>query len=134
MAKEKLTSKKAKLINEQAEGLANYAATVYMAADQLQIKTDPVQGFPLDEDERVTLAEVSALPASLKMRLAKESSDFTVVDATSMLMAISESFPDAEPWKRRALLSISKKLKSCLRDNMLMPKAKRKKSKPTDTE
>jgi len=127
--------KKGKLLADQADALTDYAAKAYIAADDLRIKTKPVKQFPLDEDERETLAEIPALPAKLKKKLAKKDVAFTIVDLASMVMAISESFVDAEAKEQLALLLISKKLIGCLQANIVMPDlpAKAKKASPSDT-
>ena len=80
MAKKKQTSatKKAKLIADQAVALADYAAKALVAAEQLRIKTKAVEHFPLDADERAVVAELPALAANLKKKLAKEDGSFTV--------------------------------------------------------
>jgi hypothetical protein len=60
MAPKKQT-KKAKLIADQAAALAEYAAKALVAAEQLRIKTKAVERFPLDDDERATVAEFPSL-------------------------------------------------------------------------
>src|SRR5690348_988367 len=72
MARKKQTSpaEKAKLIADQAAALAEYAAKALVAAEQLRIKTKAIEHFPLDDDERATVAELPALAAKLKKKLA----------------------------------------------------------------
>lgn len=128
MAKKKPTSKRAKLLADQAVAVAEFAAKACIAADELRIKTKLVKQFPLDEAERATVAEIPVLPANLKEKLAKEDAAFTIIDVASMLMAISQSVVGAE-WRQQLLLAM--KLKDCLQENIITPKAG--KSKPTDT-
>jgi hypothetical protein len=125
-------AKRAKLLAGHAVGMAGYAAKAYIAAAERGIKTKPIQEFPLDENDRATVAEIPTLPANLKKKLEKKDAAFTVVDVVSMLMAISESVVGAE-W--RAMLLVAMKLKDCLEANLLLPAEpmKTKKPKPTDT-
>lgn len=130
MARKKPT-KKTKLIADQAVALAEYAAKALVAAEQLRIKKKAVEGFPLDETERAIAADLPGLTATLRIKLARKKATFTVADTASMVMALSESFLDAEPKKQVGLLLVAKKLMDCLQGNIVMPKAK--KPKPTDT-
>src|ERR1035438_4201817 len=121
------TSKRAKLLADHAVGMAGYAAKAYIAADERGIKTKPIQEFPLDENDRATVAEIPTLPANLKKKLAKKNAAVTIVDVTSMLMAISESVVGAE-W--RAMLRVAMKLKDYLEANLLLPAEPAKTKKP----
>lgn len=121
------TSKRAKLLADQAVALADYAAKVYIAADERGIKKKTLKQFPLNEKERATVAALPVLPAGLKKKLEKKAV-FTVVEVCSMLMAISESVVEGN-W--RAMLLIAMKLKDCLQENIGTSKAKI--PKPTDT-
>src|SRR5215471_13886583 len=100
----KRPTKKAKLLADLAAALAEYAAKVLVAAEQLRIKTKTIERFPLDDDERATVAELPALAAKEKKKLAKKDGSFTVAEVASMVMAIADSFPDAEPQQQVALL------------------------------
>ncbi len=135
MARKKQTTKKTKLLAAQAVALADFAAKAYIAADDLKIKTKPVKQFSLDEDERATVAEIPALPANLKKKLAMKGAAFTIVDVASMVMAMSESFVDAEPKQQVALLVVAKKLIDRLEKSIVMPDlpAKAKKASLSDT-
>lgn len=100
MAKQKrveqvVTSKRAKLLDDQAVALADYTAKVYIAADERGIKKKPLKQLPLNEKERATLAALPVLPPGLKKKLEKKAA-FTVVDACSVLMAISESVVEGD--------------------------------------
>jgi len=68
MARKKQTQK-AKLIADQAAALAEYAAKALVAAEQVRINTKAVERFPLDDDERATVAELPALAPKLKKKL-----------------------------------------------------------------
>jgi hypothetical protein len=80
------STRKTKLIADQAVALAEYAAKALVAAEQLRIKTKAVEQFPLDEDEQATLAGLPALAAKVKRKLAKGDGSFTVAEVASMVL------------------------------------------------
>src|SRR5262245_30508751 len=110
----KRPTKKAKLIADLAAALAEYAAKALVAAGQLRIKTKTIERFPLDDDERATVAELPALSAKLQKRLTRKDASFTIAEAASMVMAAADAFPDAEPQQQVALLLVARKLMDCL--------------------
>ena len=120
MARKKQTQK-AKLIADQAAALAEYAAKALVAAERLRIKTKAVERFPLDDDERATVAELPALPAKLKKKLLKMDGSFTVAEVASMVMAAADSFVDAESPQQVALLLAARKLLDCLQATIVVP-------------
>jgi hypothetical protein len=134
MARKKPVSntKRSKLLADQGVALAEYAAKALIAAEQLRNKTKAIKQFPLDEPYRSTVANLPALPAKLKKKLAKKGR-YTVAETASMVMAVADSFLDAEPGQQVALLLIAKKLMECLHANIVTSEtpAKVKKAKPT---
>ncbi len=123
------TSKRAKLLADQAVALADYVAKVHIAADERGIKKKTIKQFPLNEQERATVAALPVLPASLKKKLEKKAV-ITVIDVCGMLMAISESVVDGD-W--RALLLVAMKLRNCLQENIFTPIQRRQIKKPKAT-
>jgi hypothetical protein len=111
----------AKQLADQAVALADYSAKALVAAEQLRIKTKVVEDFPLDDHERATVAELPATPAKIKKKLAKKDGSFTVAETASLVLAIADSFLDAEPKQQVALLLVAKKLMDCLQANIVMP-------------
>src|SRR5690606_27667438 len=97
------------------------------------------ENFPLTDDERATVVDLPALPAKLKKRLGKKDSGFTVTETASIVLAIADTFLDAEPKQQMALLLVSKKLMDCLQANIVMPDSlpakttRKSKTPPTDT-
>ena len=120
MARKKQT-KKDKLIAAQAVAVAGYAANALVAAEQLRVKTKAVGRFPLNAEERAAVAELPALAAKLKKKLAKTDGSFTVAEVAGMVMAAAESLVDAEPKQQMALLAVAKKLMDCLQANIAKP-------------
>lgn len=135
MARKKQTSstKKTKLIADQAVALAEYAGKALVAAEQLRIKTKAIEPFPLAENERAIVISLPALPAKLKKKLAKKVGSFTVAEVASMVLAAAESFVDAEPHQQVALLLVAKKLMDCLQASIVMPGTVTRATKPKPT-
>src|SRR5262245_19838286 len=116
--KQPRTTKKARVIADQAVALAEYAGTALVAAEQLDIKAKAVEEYPLSEEERTTVAHLPALPAKLKKKLVKKDASFTVAEVASIVMAMADSFVDAEPMQQVAMLVVAKKLMDCLQANI----------------
>jgi Plasmid pRiA4b ORF-3-like protein len=106
--------------DDQAVALAKYATIAYIDADEWGIKNKAIEQFPLDGDERATLAALPVIPAVFKKKLGKKAA-LTVVDVISLVVVISESLVDAEAGRQAALLGIAKKLKNCLQENIARP-------------
>jgi hypothetical protein len=123
MARKKPTrpTEKAQAVADQAAALAEYAATALVAAQQLGIKAKAVDGFPLSEEERASVAHLPALPAKLKKKLLKEDGSFTVAEVAGMVTAMAYSFLNAEPKQQVATLAVAKKLIACLQASIVKP-------------
>jgi Plasmid pRiA4b ORF-3-like protein len=130
-----MARKRSEPLADQAIALAEYAAKAVIAAEHLGIKANAVEQFPLDVDERTTLALLPTLPAKIKKKLALKDSSFTVAEVASMVMAAAESFLDAEAKRQTALVVVAKKLMDGLQASiaMLDVPAKAKKASPADT-
>src|SRR5262245_57903365 len=102
------TAKKAKALADQAVSLADYGAKALVAAEQLRMKTKAVDGLTLAEEERTALAGLSAITAKIKKKLTTKDATFTVAEVASMVMAVADSFPDAESKQQLALLLVAK--------------------------
>src|SRR5579872_4279901 len=112
--KQTRTTKKTRAIADQAVALAEYAATAMVAAEHLSIKAKAVEGFPLSEEERATVAHLPSLTVKIKKKLVKTDGSFTVAEVASIVMAMADSFVDAEPKQQVA----AKKLMDCLQANI----------------
>jgi Plasmid pRiA4b ORF-3-like protein len=121
-------------LTAQSVALAEFAAKALVAAEQMGIKKKPVDGFALNHAERLIAAELPTLSNTIKKKLAKKNTAFTIADTASIVMAIADSILEGEPLKRFNLLLVAKKLIDCLEHNIVpaLP-AKVRKSKPTDT-
>lgn len=111
MAKKKST---ANMVTQQSVALAEFAATVLMAAEEFGLRNEPIHDFPLEDDERGIVAELPGISASLSSQLKATTGTFTVADTASIVSFLAESLLDSERLQRVKLLVISEKLSDCL--------------------
>ena len=112
-------AKRAKLISDQAVQVAEWAAQALVAAEQLRIKTKPLEHFSLAPAYRDVLLLVPGISKSIKNRLLKDNSSFTVAEVGSMIMAMAEDLPDGDAGKQVALMFVAKHLMDSLQDGIL---------------
>ncbi len=123
-------ARKDKVISDQAVQIAEFAARALVAAEQLRIKTKPLDNFWLAPGQRDVLLLVPGVSKTIKNKLAKEQ-PLTVAEVASMTMAVAEDLPEGEPQKQVALLLVAKHLMDRLQEE-IMAKAEptvKKKSK-----
>lgn len=101
---------KAKLLADNAAQLADFAATALDAAEQLRIKTKPIENITLSPVQREVLLAIPTISRPNNRKLAKDGIDFTVADVASMTMAISEHLTNAALPQQVALLRLGKHL------------------------
>ena len=128
-------AREANQLAEQAVALAEYAARALNAAQQLRLKSKPVDPFPLTTAERATLAVLSPVPAKLRKKLAATDTTFTVAETVSLVTVVAESLLGADPRQQVALLMVTRKLMDALQDRIVASNlpAKAAKQVPTDT-
>ena len=107
-------ARRAKLIAEQATRIAERAAQALIAAEQLGIKQDKVDGVLPQEAERAVVAVLPAVPPKLKKKVLKQDAEFTVAEVAGMTLAVAESLLDAEPVQQVTLLLVAKSLMDSL--------------------
>ena len=125
-------ARKDRVISDQAVQIAEFAAKAFVAAEQLQIKTKPLEDFWLAPAQREVLLLIPGLSKTIKNKLAKEKSSLTVSEVASMTMAVAEDLPEGEAQKQVALLLVAKHLMDRLQEEIIAkaePSAKKKKSK-----
>ncbi len=123
-------ARKEKVISDQAVQIAEFAAKALVAAEQLRIKTKPLDKFWLAPGQRDVLLLVPGVSKTIKNKLAKEK-PLTVAEVASMTMALAEDLPEGEPQKQVALLFVAKHMMDRLQEG-IMEKAEpavKKKSK-----
>ena len=113
-------SERDRLLADQAVALAECAAKALVAAEQLRIKTRPVDGLSLQKSERAVLSVLPAISARAKKKLAKPDTDFTVAEVAGMTMAVAEWLLEAETEHQLILLLIVMKLMDALRKNLVV--------------
>ncbi len=109
----------AKAIADQAVQLAEAAAQALAVAEQLRIKTKPVERLSLSESERAALALLSTITPKVKKKLVQQDAQFTVAEVAAMTMAVAEILQDADPMELMVLMTVVKNLLECLAENIV---------------
>ena len=112
-------AQKSKVIADQAVNIAEWAAKLLIAAEQLRIKTKPVKYLCLSPGQQAVISLMPALAKSLKTRMGKDGSVFTVAEVASMLMALAEELPTGEAQKQVAVLLVARHLMDSLQEFVL---------------
>jgi len=110
-------ARKEKAIPEQAEQIAEFAAKALISAEQLRIKTKPLDNFGLAPAQREVLLLIPGLSKTIKNKLAKEK-PLTVLEVARMTIALADDLPDGEPQKQLALLLVAKHLMERLEEGI----------------
>ena len=111
-------AKKVKVISDQAVQIAEWAAQALIAAEQLRIKTKPLEHFWLAPGQRDVLLLVPGISKSIKNKLAKDKS-LTVAEVASMTMALAEDLPEGEAQQQVAILLVAKHLMDRLQEGIV---------------
>jgi len=125
-------ARKEKAISDQAVQIAEFAAQALMAAEQLRIKTKPLEDFWLAPGQQEVLLLIPSLSKTIRNKLAKEKL-LSVAEVASMTMAVAEDLPDGEPQKQVALLLVAKHLMDRLQEGIMAKAESPAKKKPKRT-
>ncbi len=130
-------AQKSKVIADQAVSIAEWAANLLVAAEQLRIKTKPVEHLCLSPAQQAVISMMSTLPKNVRTKMGKDGSVFTVLEVAGMLMALAEELPTDDAQKQVAVLLVARHLMESLEEVVLgvakptksKTKAKRKSTK-----
>lgn len=125
-------ARKEKAILDQAAQIAEFAAQALVAAEQLRIKTKPLENFWLAPGQQEVLLLIPGLSKPIKNKLAKEK-PLSVAEVASMTMAVAEDLPDGEAQKQVALLLVAKHLMDRLQEGIMAKAEPPPKKKPKRT-
>ena len=126
--------RKARVISDQAVQIAEWAAQALVAAEQVRIKTKTLEHFWLAPGQRDVLLLVPGLSKTIKNKLTKNKSSFTVAEVASMAMALAADFPEGDAQRQRADLLVAKHLMDRLQEGIAgLPKPKPDRSKRKTT-
>ena len=125
-------ARKEKAISDQAVQIAEFAAQALMAAEQLRIKTKPLENFWLAPGQRDVLILIPSLSKTIKNKLAKEK-PLSVSEVASVTMAVAEDLPGGEAKEQVALLLVAKHLMDRLQEGILAKAEPPAKKKPKRT-
>ncbi len=111
-------ARKEKGIADQAAIIAEWAAQALVAAEQLRIKTKPLENFWLAPAQRDCLLQVPGLAQTVKNKLAKDSSRFPVAEVAGMIMALAEDYLDGDARQQVTALLVAGHLMERLQDGI----------------
>ena len=110
-------AQQSKIIADQAVNIAEWAAKFLIAAEQLRIKTKPVEQLCLSPAQQAVISMMSTLPQNVRKKMGKDGSMFTVPEVASMLMALAEELPTGEAQKQVAVLLVARHLMDTLKSS-----------------
>ncbi len=105
---------KAQWIAEQAVMFAQFAAQVLIVAEQFGIKSKPLNGLSLSQDQQNILLTIPDLTSSAKAKLMLGKSSFSIAEAAGMMMAVVENLPESDARQQLAALHLAKYLMDSL--------------------
>jgi hypothetical protein len=123
------TSDGAEKLCEAVAQAGEWAASALVAAEELGIKTKPLEQFWLAPGQREVLRQVPGTSRTIKNKLTNENVSFTVAEVASMTMALAEDLLDSEPQKQAAQLFVARHLMERLQDG-IVAMSERKQPKP----
>jgi len=103
-------ARKAKVVTDQAVYIADWAAKVLVAAEQLGVKKKPLEHFCLAPAQRDVLLLVPGVTKTIKKKLASGESSFNVAEVASMTMALADDLLDGDARKQVAVLLVASDL------------------------
>ena len=111
-------TKKAQVLAKNAATLAEFAATALIAAEQLGIKTKPLEHFTLSPAQREVLLSLPDISKPIKNKLTKDNASFTFSEVASMTMTLAGASIDDDPRRQIAILLIAKHLTERLHEGI----------------
>jgi hypothetical protein len=120
-SKNKLPSKvrsKAQLLAEQAVSFAQFAAQVLIVAEQIGIKTKPLHGLSLFQDQQNLLLGIPDLTSSTKAKLMLGNDNFTFAEVAGMILAVCDYLPEWETRQQMAGLHLANHLTDSLNSDI----------------
>ena len=112
-------AKRAKLISDQAAQVAEWLAQALITAEQLRIKTKPLDDFCLAPAQRDVLLLSPSLPKSIRNKLAKDKKPFTVAEVASMGLSLAEDLTEGDDThKHLAIMMVAQHLMNRLQEGI----------------
>ena len=106
------------MISDQVVQIAEFATIALMAAEQLRIKTKPLETFWLEPEQRDVLLLIPSLSKTIKNKLMKQK-PVTVAEVASMTMSLAVDLPDGELQNQVALLMVAGHLMDQLEEGIM---------------
>ena len=107
-----------KSIADSATQIATFVTKFLIVADKLRINSLPLKHLELASDQIDVLSLVPTIKKTIRNKLAKESSSFTVAEVAGMATAIAEELSEADSKRQIALLQVARHLMDRLQDRI----------------
>ena len=112
-------AKREQLVAGQAVQIAEWLAQALVTAEQLRIKTKPLEHFCLAPAQRDVLLLVPSISKSIRNKLAKGKKPFTVAEVASMGLALAEDLTEGgDTQKQLAIMMVARHLMDSLQDGI----------------
>src|ERR1700690_729563 len=111
-------ARKDKLLADNAVQLSGVAARGLFAAEQLGIKTKPLENFSLAPPQRAVLLIAPGVSKELEDKLRKEQAPLTVAEVASLIMTLADASIEAKGEAQIAFLILAKQLTLDLGDGI----------------
>lgn len=110
-----------------------YATEAVLAAVQLGIEKKPLKHFWLSPAQRELIRLVPGVTTSIKTRLAKDDSSFTVTDVAHMMIAVVEDIPGSGGQEESGHLLVAQHLLEAFKKASLGERKSRRPKPPPST-
>ena len=112
-------AKREQVVASQAAQMAEWLAQALIAAEQLRIKTKPLDNCCLAPAQRDVLLLVPSISKSIRNKLAKGKKPFTVAEVASMGLALAEDLTEGgDTQKQLAIMMVARHLMDSLQDGI----------------
>ena len=112
-------AKREQLVANQAAQIAEWLAQALIAAEQLRIKTKPLDNFCMAPAQRDVLLLVPSISKSIRNKLAKGKKPFTVAEVASMGLALAEDLTEGGDTREQlAIMMVARHLMDSLQDGI----------------
>lgn len=107
------------LVANQAAQVAEWMGQALIAAEELRIKTKPLENFSLAPAQRDVLLLSPSISKSIKNKLAKDNKPLTVAEVASMGLALAEDLTEGgDTHKQLAIMMVARHLMDSLQDGI----------------
>jgi hypothetical protein len=102
--------RKADAVSDEAAQIADWAAQVLLAADELGIANDPVEPFCLSPAQRRVVLLLPGVSKALKRKLTRPKPSFSLKEIAALTIVLAADLPHGDAWRKVAVLLVVRHL------------------------